>query len=285
MYPDAVPAFGAYPVETRNYGVVPGLVTAGSGVVWDLAALGYSVVGTTTDSILVPTSTPFVGDFPAATHAVRLVNQFGYYQVTNDAVQDLGTRLSPGSPSQINTDPARIVQFPASVADTWVDAVATSSSSSEVEVTILAEGSIRLSDAIIPDAVLVQRRMITPSFTSLSTTWFRKSNCLVPLGNVLSTGGIIIRVPQELMTTVKEHRAWDVTVVPNPFVDRTLIARGDGQMIGRLRILDAVGRELISTEVLGSSAEVDLSGHPAGTYFVHVLAADGVRVVKVQRTR
>lgn len=285
VHPDAVPTFGGYPVETRSYGVVSGLVTTGTGVVWDFSSQGFSVVGTTVDSVLAPSATPYSADFPAATHAVRLVNQFGFYQAGSDAVQDLGTRLSAGSPSQINTDPARIVQFPSSVADTWSDAVATSNTTSELHVTVLAEGTIILSDATIPDAVLVERRMITPSFTSTSTTWFRKSNCLVPLGNVLVTGGVIVRVPEELITGVNEAYAWDVSVAPNPLTDRTVLSRGDGQMIGQVRVLDAVGREVITVQVPGSSMTIDLSAHPVGTYFVHVVSADGTRVVKVQRTR
>ncbi|MGV3636957.1 MAG: hypothetical protein ACO1NQ_04845, partial [Flavobacteriales bacterium] len=185
VHPDAIPAYGAYPVETRSYGVVPGLITSGTDVVWDFSTQDFSLIGTTTDSILLPASTPYAADFPTATHAVRLVNQFGYYRASSTEVLDLGTRLSPGSPSQVNTDPAAILRFPASVEDSWTDAVITGATSSQLQVTILAAGTIVLEDATIPDVVLVERRQTAPAFTAVSTTWFRRGNGLVPLGNVL----------------------------------------------------------------------------------------------------
>lgn len=285
LHPDAIPAFGGYPVETRNYGVVPGLVTTGSNVVWDFSAQGFTVVGTTTDSILEPTATAYASDFPTATHAVRLVNQFGYYRVNEEAVLDLGTRLSAGSPSQINIDPARIVMFPTSVEDTWTDQVATSTSTSELQVTILAEGTIILSDAVIPDAVLVERRYIFSSTTSISTTWFRKSDCLVPLGNVLANGAVIVRVPEALTTAVSERPLWAVVVTRDPVTGQMVISRNDGQAIGLVHVFDAMGREVINTQAPASRMEIDLRTHPTGTYAIHVNATDGTRVAKVLHTR
>lgn len=282
-HPAAIPAFGAYPVEARNYGTVPGLVTTGTGVVWDLSAQGYSVIGTTTDSILDPADTPYAADFPAANLAVRLVDQFGYYSTSSTEVLDLGTRLSAGSPSQINTDPASVIRFPSDVDDAWTDAVATAVSSSQLQVTILAEGSIILADAMIDDAVLVERRYSTPNFTSVSTTWFRRSNCLVPLGNVLSNGGVIVRVPQEPMNAVPELVAFDVRLAPNPAAHTIAVERTDGGPLCELSLIDAAGRVVHARTTTSSRVMIDLSGLPGTAYLLRVTAADGVRMMRVVR--
>lgn len=281
VHPDAVPAIGAYPVETRSYGVVPGLVTSGSDVVWDFSALDFSLIGTTTDSVLLPSTTPYAVDFPTATHAVRLVNQFGYYRASSTGVLDLGTRLSPGSPSQINTDPAAILQFPASVEDTWVDAVATNTASSELQVTILAAGNIILEETTISDAVLVERRQTSPSFTSVSTTWFRRSNGLVPLGNVLANGGVIVRVPVNLVTTIAKRDVQVVNLAPNPVFGSTILQRTDGRPLGQVRLLDASGREVRQVIVTTARVELDLTGLPSGPYLVQMISADGVRTQRL----
>ena len=100
-HPAAIPALGAYPIEARSYGVVPGIVTNGTGVLWDLSERPYTEIGTTKDSVLLPSATPYAADYPDATHAVRLVDQFGYYRVSDSAVDNIGYRLSAGSPSFI----------------------------------------------------------------------------------------------------------------------------------------------------------------------------------------
>lgn len=283
-YPEALPAFGGYPVETRNYGVVPGLVTTGTGVVWNFAAQGYSVVGTTTDSILDPASTPYAGDFPSANVAVRLVDQFGYYRTSSDEVLDLGMRLSAGSPSQINIDPASIVQFPSGVGDTWTDAVATASSTSQLEVSILAEGAIALADATINDAVLVERRYITPSFTSVSTTWFRRSNCLVPLGNVLSNGGVIVRVPVGLATDLLERSAGlGIIVGPNPCQGRVSVRSIDASVVDEVALMDLEGRVLQRMSPRTSFLDLELASYPAGSYLLRVNVAGREEVHRIVR--
>lgn len=281
VHPDAVPSLGAYPVETRSYGVVPGLVTSGSDVVWDFSAQDFSIIGTTTDSVLLPSATPYAADFPTATHAVRLVNQFGYYRASSTGVLDLGTRLSPGSPSQINTDPAAILQFPAAVEDSWTDAVITGTTTSQLQVTILAAGTIVLEDATIPDAVLVERRQTSPSFTAVSTTWFQRGNGLVPLGNILANGGVIVRVPVNLITTIAEREVPALTLAPNPAVGSTVLQRADGVPLGRVRLLDAAGREVRSVRVNAAHMEFQLTDLPNGSYVVQVISADGVRTQRL----
>lgn len=281
VHPDAVPSLGAYPVETRSYGVVPGLVTSGSEVVWDLSAQDFSIIGTTADSVMLPSATPYAADFPTATHAVRLVNQFGYYRASSTGVLDLGTRLSPGSPSQINTDPAAILQFPAAVEDSWTDAVITGTTTSQLQVTILAAGTIVLEDATIPDAVLVERRQTSPSFTAISTTWFQRGNGLVPLGNILANGGVIVRVPVNLITTIAERDVPTLTLAPNPAVGNTVLQRTDGVPLGQVRLLDAAGREVRSLRVNSAYMEFQLTDLPNGSYVVQVISADGVRTQRL----
>jgi hypothetical protein len=281
VHPDAVPAIGAYPVETRSYGVVPGLVTSGSDVVWDFSAQDFNLIGTTTDSVLLPSATPYAVDFPTATHAVRLVNQFGYYRASSTGVLDLGTRLSPGSPSQINTDPAAILQFPASVEDSWTDAVITGATTSQLQVTILAAGTIVLEDATIPNVVLVERRQTSPSFTAISTTWFQRGNGLVPLGNILANGGVIVRVPVNLITTIAERDVPVLTLAPNPAVGSTVLQRSDGVPLGRVRLLDAAGREVRSVRVNAALMEFQLTDLPNGSYVVQVISTDGVRTQRL----
>jgi hypothetical protein len=281
VHPDALPALGGYPVETRNYGTVPDLVTSGTGVVWDFSAQGYSVVGSTTDSILVPSATPYHADYPAATIAVRLVDQFGYYRTTTDSVLDLGYRPGPSSPSQINSDPALIMRLPAAVGDTWTDHVTTGSTPSVLTVTVLAEGTIELADVTIPDAVLVRREQQFPNFNSVSTTWFRRSNCLVPLGNVLPNNGVVVRAPQDLSTGVSQPTAAaEVQIMPNPATEHVRVQRMDGRALGTVTLLDAMGREVRRLHTRVAQADIDLHELPEALYLLRM--DDGI-VVRTQR--
>ncbi len=280
IHPDAVPAFGAWPVETRHYGQVPGLMTAGTGIVWDFSAQGFDVVGATTDSILLPAATPYHADYPDADIAVRLVDQVGYYRITADSVLDLGYRPGPGSPSQVYSDPALIVRLPAAVGDTWTDTVVSGGVTSTLEVTLLAEGTIVLADATIPDAVLVRREQQFPNFTAVSTTWFRRSNCLVPLGNVLTDNGVIVRAPQDIGTGVYDEAAPALRIGPNPATGHVHVRRTDGRALGTVQLLDAAGRELLRMHVPAPHAPIDLRGLPAATY---LLRTDDGRAVRTGR--
>ncbi len=284
IHPDALPSFGGHPVETRNYGVVPGLVTTGSNITWDFSAQGFTVVGTTTDSILDPQATPYGTDFPDANIAVRLVNQFGYYQATSDEVLDLGMRLSAASPSTVYSDPARVVQFPAAVGDTWTDQVVNGGTTSQWEITLLAEGTIHLSDVTIPNAVLVKRRIINPGSTAESITWYRRSNALVPMGNVLANGGVIVRVPLDITTSVAEAAAPVFTLAPNPAADRIVLSHTEGEVLGEVRVLDASGRELQVYRGVGQRLEVSLEGMPSGSYLLRVVGRDGISTLRFVRT-
>jgi hypothetical protein len=272
---------GGHPVETRNFGVVPGIATSGTGVVWDLSAQGYTIVGSTTDSILDPAATPYAADFPDANIAVRLVDQFGYYRATENEVLDLGMRLSAGSPSTVYTDPARVVQFPAAVGDVWTDQVVNGATTMQWEITILAEGTIQLADRTIPDAVLVQRRIITGS-TTVSITWYRRSNALVPLGNLLSNGTVIIRTPLDITTSVASVTEPAFMLAPNP-ADRMVVLTGtEGTPLGVVRLLDATGRQVRVFPNVDDRLEIELNGLPNGSYWLRTNSGRTFRFVKAE---
>lgn len=285
VHPDAIPAFGAYPVETRSYGTVAGLVTTGTGIVWDFSALGYTVVGTTTDSILDPAATPYFADFPDANVAVRLVNQFGYYRTSSDEVLDLGMRLSAGSPSTVYADPGQVMQFPSAVGDTWTDQVVNGANTSQWEVTVLAEGTIQLADATIPDAVLVERRIINPGSTAVSTTWYRRSNCLVPLGNVLSNGGVIVRVPEGIITTVAALSSPELILAPNPTMDHVVLTHTGGDALDEVRLYDMTGRELRVFRAMDQRLVIGLEGMPNGSYLLRIIGTEGGRSLRFVKAR
>lgn len=268
-YPNAIPAFGAYPVETRSYGVVSGLDQSGSGLTWDLSGAAYSVVGTTIDSVLVPSATPYSNDYPLASIAVRLVDQFGYYTADETGVLDLGYRPSAVSPSFVYSDPARIVAFPTEVGDGWSDATLSGTTATTLTVTVLAEGELRLAEGVIPDAVLVRRHYAGSSFNATSTTWFRRSDALRPLGNLLANGTVIIRAPIGLATAVGEPLDTAAVLAPNPCAGVSNILLPYKEPVN-VRVIDAVGRVCMSVEERSGSVVLDLSSWPDGHYVVEI---------------
>jgi hypothetical protein len=278
-WPASVPAFGDHPVETRSYGVVPGLVTGGSSITWDFSALSATVVGTITDQVLQPAETPYAGDYPGATHCVRFGEQYGYYAIDAQSVRDLGYRLSAGSPSFIYSDPAEVVRFPAAVGDSWTDATLSGTTATTLTVTILAEGTIVLADAVIPDAVLVRRVQQSSSTTATSNTWFRRGDPLRPLGNVLANGTVIVRVPQELITQVPERDAPSFSTHPQPFVTSVRITATSP--VQRVDVFDAGGRLVRSAQPNASSFELDLAELPAGTYCARATFADRTEMLRL----
>jgi hypothetical protein len=278
-YPNAIPAIGAYPVETRSYGVVPNMAQSGSGVVWDLTTASYSIVGTTTDSVLTPADTPYANDYPQADIAVRLVDQFGYYTVDQTRVLDLGYRPSAASPSFIYSDPAQIVSFPSAVGDEWADATLSGATATTLTVTILAQGEIRLADGVIPDAILVRRHYAGASLNATSITWFRSSDALRPLGNLLANGGVIIRAPQQLTTALHGPTPASFPILaPNPCNGHTTLFKPtDG--LTHVRVFDPAGRICSQVETRTVASALDLSACPDGWYVVEI-TQNGQRIVE-----
>lgn len=280
-YPNAIPAFGPYPVVARSYGVVPGIAQSGTAVLWDLSAVSYTEIGTTTDSVLDPAATPYAADYPGATHAVRLVDQFGYYRIESTGVDDLGYRLSPTGSSFVYSDPAHIVQFPSVVGESWSDATQSGSTITTLTVTLLAEGELRLADGTIPDAVLVRREYVGPSSTATSTTWFRRSDALRPLGNLLANGSVIVRAPVDLLTAVEESsKLLEVTVLPNPCTDLLSIWLTQAAGVD-LQLCDGSGRAVLSQRSNSGLVYMDLSTLPKGLYVLRVVQGSASTVRKV----
>lgn len=280
-WPASVPAFGDHPVETRSYGVVAGLVTSGSSITWDLSALSPSIIGTITDQVLQPAATPYASDYPGATHSVRFGEQYGYYTIDAQRVRDLGYRLSAGSPSFIYSDPAEVVRFPAAVGDSWTDATLSGTTSTTITVTVLAEGTIVLADAVIPDAVLVRRVQQGSSTTATSNTWFRRGDPLRPLGNVLANGTVIVRVPLELITGVPERVPPSLATCPQPFITAVRITATSP--VQRIDVFDASGAILRSERPNASAFELDLAALRPGIYFARATFTDGTEVLRLMK--
>ena len=269
-YPAAIPAFGPQPIVARSYGVVPGIVQSGTGVLWDLSAVNFTEIGTTTDSILDPSTTPYTADYPDATHAVRLVDQFGYYRVDASGVEDLGYRLGPTSSSFIYSDPARIVQFPSEVGESWSDQTQSGSTNTTLTVTLLAEGELRLNDGSIPDAVLIRREYVGSSSTAISTTWFRRSDVLRPLGNLLTNGAVIVRAPIEVLTALNEHSSpAGISIFPNPCAHLLTVALPNTGSAA-LQLCDATGRVVLNARGNGDRVQLDLTDLGSGAYSLRV---------------
>lgn len=280
-YPTAIPVFGPHPVVARSYGVVPGIVQSGTDVLWDLSTVNFTEIGTTTDSVLDPSTTPYTTDYPDATHAVRLVDQFGYYRVDANGVEDLGYRLGPTSSSFIYSDPARVVQFPGEVGESWSDQTQSGSTITTLTVTLLAEGELRLNDGSFSDAVLIRREYVGSSSTATSTTWFRRSDALRPLGNLLANGAVIVRAPIELLTTLKEHSSpTGISAFPNPCSHLLTVAL-PGTGSAALQLCDATGRVVLNSRGNGDRVQLDLSSLGSGPYFLRVSQAGSVHMQRL----
>jgi hypothetical protein len=201
------------------------------------------------------------------------VDQFGYYRVSATAVDDQGYRLSAGSPSFIYSDPARILQFPSAVGDSWSDATLSGATASTLTVTVLAEGEIRLADATIPDAVLIRRQYVGSSSTASSTTWFRRSDGLRPLGNLLANGTVIVRVPQMVGTGLSPTAKGPlVQPYPNPTTgDLRITLEGEG--VAEIHLHDVMGRLVRHARSSASTLVMDLSDLADGSYLLAVQKA------------
>jgi hypothetical protein len=85
-----------------------------------------------------------------------------------------------------------------------------------------------------------------------------------------------------MVGTVEPQSAWGLTVMPNPgpglFEVSMLLPPPSGGL--RLEVSDAAGRRLRSLELSGSYGTIDLSGYPAGVYFLR--AFDGERMGTVR---
>lgn len=267
-----IPAIGAYPVEVRSFSSAPGLAQSGSDVIWDLSTLPFTLIGTTVDSVLAPQNTPYASDYPAANLSVRLNGSFGYYRLESDHVDDLGYRVSPGSPSFIYSDPARILVLPFSVGQSATDAAVANSTTTTLTVEVLASGEIRLADGVIPDAVLVRRTYVTSNSTAVSNTWFRESDALRPVGNLLSSGGVIIRKPQVdaptgVSTTASAEVGFTLYPVPSSTTLHITVA---GDTNGELRIYDPLGKQVGQLRIIAGTAEVDISALAPAIYVVEL---------------
>jgi hypothetical protein len=74
-----------------------------------------------------------------------------------------------------------------------------------------------------------------------------------------------------------------MTVRPNPAAGKIRVALPEGMKGREIRILNAEGEEVIRQPATGSVAIVDISGLPAGVYFVKLLGEQAVQVTKFIR--
>jgi Secretion system C-terminal sorting domain len=98
-------------------------------------------------------------------------------------------------------------------------------------------------------------------------------------GHNMCTGG------RPLATRAEEAPVFEtpsLAVYPNPTSGRFTVALG-GLTKAELRVLDLLGREVLQQSADGPLTELDLTGQPAGTYFVRVQADGFGQTLKVVR--
>ncbi|MEA5257600.1 T9SS type A sorting domain-containing protein [Arcicella aquatica] len=119
-------------------------------------------------------------------------------------------------------------------------------------------------------------RTITPTMpTSYKIFAVSDGYCL---GKVIGTG--IAKI--ELVTANEDPRDLNITVFPNPTSDFVKI-RSDYFKNTKLKIVDAVGKDILEQELVKSETVLDISGFSSGLYFLQ-FNRDNKRVVyKIQK--
>lgn len=262
---------------------------SGNAVTWDFSALSATVGGTF--SIVAPSSTPYAGTFPMATHAVQL-NVTGapgpvydYYKIDGSGWSILATAYSTASPSNtyLANDKLRI-PYPAALGNSKTDTfVKAGSSPDSYTITYDGFGTLKMPSGKIYNNVArmkyqwaggeIAYNWFTTSPLFFVATWSQNGGGQFSfLGNNLPAP---TEVGQRLIAGVR------VSMFPNPAVEGAILqVEGlSSYNSAVLWIYDGLGRIVRSIPVLASQTHITRDGLSGGVYAyrlssnTHVLAA------------
>lgn len=89
-----------------------------------------------------------------------------------------------------------------------------------------------------------------------------------PLAPLMGDASFIAKSDDLTTVVTSAHQQQTWSVAPVPADDRFMITMREGVAVGDLRVMDAMGREVLRTGVRESSITIDCSAWPAGSYIV-----------------
>ena len=220
-----------------------------------------------------PDFTPYGEDYPEADVAALIITNingdstYSYYDLSAGGLNVLAEGIGGGAP-KIYSDPSTIVQFPLSYGASFTDDHVLNGTPVSLTRTYSGYGSMNIVLGTTENVVKV-------SDSNGAKTWYRSD----PVEPLLSINATNAKIYWERITIgMAEQRGLvRMTLAPNPVSTSFRIPGLDAS--AAYRVLDAMGREVITGRVAGAQEAVDVTALRPGIYRVLVSDARGTRAV------
>ncbi len=242
---------------------------------WDLTTSVVDLFGSAVFTL--PDFTPYGEDYPEADLAAIITtyingeSTYSFYDLSAGGLNVLAEGIEGGSP-KIYSDPSTIVQFPLSFGTAFTDDYVLNGTPVSLTRTYSGYGTMNIVLGTTANVVKV-------SASNGTMTWYR-SDPVEPLLNISASN---TRIYWERITIgMAEQRGLvQMTLAPNPASTYFRVPGLDAS--AAYRVLDPMGREVVTGRVAGAQQAVDVSALRPGVYRVLVSDALGARAATLMK--
>lgn len=290
--PVLVNTMTAFPVGTSDSlysasgAVAPG--SGGAGATWNLSSLTPSLLGT--DSVVTPSSSPYISTFPSATFCAKLIPTSGspvyvYERHTSTKWETLANNYyGAGTGDDYTPNPESAIEFPMSYTDAFTDTFQkTSGSPSTVSISYDGYGTLITPFGTYSNVVRIQKYWGPGDY---DYNWYVTSPNLGIVASYHAQTNSYTLVGYQSTTSVENtQRQPQVLLYPNPVLgNATLKIMLPAELTNAfVNICDATGRVLKHLPVTAKETTIK-SGELCPGIYLYQVFNDGARISAGQIT-
>ncbi len=253
-----------------------GPILTGANQTWDFST--ETGLGMGNVSVFDPSTTPMGVDFPNSNFGFFIANMYSYMQITpTEMIENAETINSIGDTYDYSIDGKKILQFPFSFGNSFIDSYTTPSNTFAVEVTYTGYGTL-----ILPGGLTFQNVVQVSEISPLTNEyrWYTTD----PLMSILifrEQDGILVWIEQDPGLSVSENSSTEMHVYPNPVNDVLIIETSNNYDLNPIELYTINGKLIKTVEPSFQNGSMNLSTSELekGAY-VLVIGNERIKFVK-----
>jgi len=269
----ATPAY-SYPVKV-NLGY-SGSVATGANQTWDFSTITGMSAGAIT--IYDPASTMLGSNFLNSNFGFLVVNMYSYLQITpTEMLEHAETITSMGDTYDYSLNSKKILQFPFSYGNSFIDSYETSSMAYDVEVTYSGYGTL-----ILPGGLTYENVVLVSEISPLTDEyrWYT-TNPLMSIVIFREQDGVLVWIEADPTLSVTENQSATFNVFPNPVSDMLTIETSNNSDLCLIELYTIDGKliKTVESSFQNGSMSISTSELEQGSY-VLVIGNERIKFVK-----